>query len=175
MNERLAKFRIKAKCHNISLIYAHAPTEDKDDAVKDAFYANLEDLYDKCPAHDIKIVLGDFNAKVGQEGIFGTTVGQFSLLSTTLPNGVRLIDFAAARNMVVYSTRFQHLDIHKATWLSSDRSTRNQIDHFVINGSHASNVVDVHTFRGPNMDSDYFLVAAKVLHREQCPLIRRES
>ena len=56
--------------------------------VKDAFYANLEDLYDKCPAHDIKIVLGDFNAKVGQEGIFGPTVGQFSLHSTTSPNGV---------------------------------------------------------------------------------------
>ena len=43
-----------AKFHNISLICAHA------------FYANLEDLYDKCPAHDIKIVLGDFNAKVVQ-------------------------------------------------------------------------------------------------------------
>ena len=66
MNERLAKIRIKAKLHNISLFFAHAPTEEKYDAVKDAFYANLEDLYDKCPAHDIKIVLGDFNAKVVQ-------------------------------------------------------------------------------------------------------------
>ena len=60
MNERLAK----EKFNNISLIW-HAPKEEKDDALKDAFYANLEDLYDKFPAHDIKIVLGDFNAKVG--------------------------------------------------------------------------------------------------------------
>ena len=80
---------------------SHASTEEKDNAVKDAFYANLEDLYDKCPAHDIKIVLVEFNAEVGQEGIFGPTVGQFSLHSTTSLNGVRLIDFAAARNMVV--------------------------------------------------------------------------
>ena len=43
---------------------AHALTEEKYDAIKDAFYANLEDLYDKCPVHDIKIVLGDLNAKV---------------------------------------------------------------------------------------------------------------
>ena len=127
VNERLAKLRIKAKFHNISLIGAHATTEEKDDDVKDAVYANLEDLYDKCPAHDIKIFLGDFNAKVGQKGIFGPTVGQFSLHSTTSPNGVRLIDFAAARNMHVCSTRFQHIDIYKATWLSPDRSTRKYI------------------------------------------------
>ena len=97
------------------MICAHDPMEEKDDAVKDTFYANLEDLYDKCPAHDIKILLGDFNAKVWQEGIFGPTVGQFSLHSTTSPNGVRLIDFTAARNMAACSTRFQHLDIHKIT------------------------------------------------------------
>ena len=47
VNERLAKTRIKAKFHNISLICAHAATNEKEDAVKDAFYANLEDLYDK--------------------------------------------------------------------------------------------------------------------------------
>ena len=127
MNERLAKIRIKAKFHNINRICSHVPTEDKDDAVKDAYYANLEDLNDKCPAHDIKIVLEDFNAQVGQEGIFGPTVEQFSLHSTTSPNGVRLIDFAAARNMGICSTRFQHLDIYKATWLSPDRSTRNHV------------------------------------------------
>ena len=40
-----------------------------DDGVKDALYAKLEDVYDKCPANDTKIVLGDFNEKVGQEGI----------------------------------------------------------------------------------------------------------
>ena len=69
VNDRLAKIRIKAKFHNISLICSQAPTEEKDVAVEDTFYANLEQLYDKCPAHDINIVLGDFNAKVGQEGI----------------------------------------------------------------------------------------------------------
>ena len=74
----MAKTRFKAKFHNISLICAHAPTVGKHDAVKDAFYANLEDMYDKCPAHDIKIVLGGFNAKVGEEDIFGSTVRQFS-------------------------------------------------------------------------------------------------
>ena len=88
---------------------------------------------------------------------------------------MRLIDFAAARNMVVCSTKFQHLDIHKATWLSPDRSTSNQIDHIVIDGRHVSSVLDVRTFRGPNIDSDHYLVAAKVRLRISASRTARSS
>lgn len=165
INERLATIRITAKFFNISLICAHAPTEEKDDVAKDTFYAELDRAYGRCPSHDIKILLGDFNAKVGQEGIFGTTVGRFSLHETTSSNGLRLIDYAAAHNMVVSSTRFRHLNIHQASWLSPDRLTRNQIDHVVIDARHASSILDVRTFRGPNIDSDHYLVAAKVRTR----------
>ncbi|XP_051858122.1 uncharacterized protein LOC127565084 [Drosophila albomicans] len=143
------------------LICAHAPTEEKDDATNDAFYAELDRAYGRCPSHDIKILLGDFNAKVGREDIFGATVGRFSLHETTSSNGLRLIGFAAAHNMVVRRTGFRHLDIHKAAWLSPDRLTRNQIDHVVMMW-HASNILDVRSCRGPNIDSDYYLVAAKI-------------
>ena len=78
---------------------------------------------------------------------------------------MRLIHFVAARNMVVCSTKFQHLDIHKATWMSPDRSTSNQIDHIVIDGRYVSSVLDACTFRGLNIDSDHYLVAAKFLLR----------
>ena len=47
VTERIATIRIRAKFNNISLICAHAPTEEKDDVAKDAFYAKLEDVYDK--------------------------------------------------------------------------------------------------------------------------------
>ncbi|XP_073848775.1 uncharacterized protein [Musca autumnalis] len=165
VNERLAAIRIKAKFFNISFICAHAPTEEKDEQTKDVFYERLEETYDRCPAHDIKIILGDFNAKIGKENIFDPTVGKFSLHSETSDNGMRLIDFAAAKNMVVSSTRFNHLDIHKGTWLSPDQRTSNQIDHVVIDGRHSSSVLDVRSFRGANIDSDHYLVAAKVRTR----------
>lgn len=165
VNERLAAIRIRAKYFNISLICAHAPTEDKDDEAKESFYERLEEVYDQCPRYDVKIVLGDFNAKVGREGLFGPAVGKFSLHANTSDNGYRLIDFAVARNMVISSTRFQHLDIHKATWLSPDQNTANQIDHVLIDGRHSSSILDVRTIRGANMDSDHYLVAAKVRTR----------
>ena len=162
ISERIAAIRIKAQFFNISLICVHAPTNDKDVVAKDAFYADLEDTYDRCPTHDVKIVLGDFNGKLGRESIYCPTIGHFSLHQETNENGMRLIDFATGRNMVISSTKFQHRDIHKATWLSPDQKTKNQIDHVVIDGRHASSVLDVRTFRGVTMDSDHYLVAAKI-------------
>ena len=153
VNDRIATIRIRTKFYNINLICAHAPTEEKNDVVKDALYAELEDVYDKCPAHDAKIILRDFNAKVEQEGIFVPTVGQFSLHANTTSNGMRLIDFDATSNMVMCSTKFQHLGIHKTTWMSPDLSTSNQINHVVIDRRHVSSVLDVRKFRGPNIDS----------------------
>ena len=47
----------------------------------------------------------------------------------TLPNenGIRLINFACPKNMVVASTLFNHKDIHKMTWRSPDGQTFRQI------------------------------------------------
>ena len=128
VDERLAAIRIKATYFYIRLICAHASTENKDDTTKDAFYDKLEILYNRCRRSDIKMLVGDFNAKVGSEGIFGPTVGKQSLHEKTSDNGFRLVSFAAAQN----STRLQHLNIHKATWRFPDLNAKNQIDHVVI-------------------------------------------
>lgn len=45
------------------LIYG--PTEQKYDEVKEQFYDSLERQYDSLPPNDVKIMLGDLNAKVG--------------------------------------------------------------------------------------------------------------
>ena len=46
---------------------AHAPTEDANEEVKDLFYEQLDKAYSTIPAYDMKLVLGDFNSKVGKE------------------------------------------------------------------------------------------------------------
>jgi hypothetical protein len=65
-------------CH-IIVLNVHAPTEDKTDDVKDSFYEELECVFDKCPKYHTNILLGDFNAKLGKEGIFKPTIGNESL------------------------------------------------------------------------------------------------
>jgi exonuclease III len=47
--------------------------------VKDSFYEELEHVFDKSPKYHMKILLGDFNAKVGKEDIFKPTIRNESL------------------------------------------------------------------------------------------------
>ena len=51
----------------------------------------------------MKILLGDFNAKVGRENIFKPTIGKESLHQDSNDNGVRLVNFATSKNLVIKS------------------------------------------------------------------------
>jgi hypothetical protein len=77
----------------------------------------------------MKILLGDFNAKVGREDIFKPKIGNDSLHEINNNNGVRVVNFATSKNLVVKSTVFPHRSIHKYTWTSPDGKMHNQIDH----------------------------------------------
>jgi hypothetical protein len=116
-------------CHIV--LNVHAPTEDKTDDVKDSFYEELECVFDKFWKYHMKILLGDFNAKVGKEDIFKLTIGNESLHEISTDNGVRLVHFATSKNLRVRSMIFPHRNIHKYTWTSPDGKTHNQIDHFL--------------------------------------------
>ena len=61
------------------------------------------------------MLLGDFNAKVERENIFKPTIRQESLHQDTNDNGVRLVNFATSKNLVVKSMMFPHQNIHKYT------------------------------------------------------------
>ena len=45
----------------------------------------------------MKILLGDFNAKLGKEDIFKPIIGQESLHQDSNENGVRLVNFATSK------------------------------------------------------------------------------
>ena len=132
--------------------------------MKDSFYEELEEVFDQFPKYYMKILLGDFNAKLGREDIFKPIIGQESLHQDCNENGVRLVNFATSKNLVVKSTMFPHQNIHKYTWTSPDGKTHNQIDHVLIDRRWHSSVLDVPSFRG-DCDTDHYLVIAKVRER----------
>lgn len=161
IDKRMCVLRVKTKFFNISLINIHAETEDKDEEVKDAFYSQLARTYEALPSNDIKIVIGDFNAKIGKEEMYEDIIGHDSLHDISNDNGRRAIEFATMKNMVVSSTRFPRRDIHKRTWTSPNGDTHNQIDHIMIDRRNASSVMNVRTYRGANCDSDHYLVGMR--------------
>jgi len=110
----------------------------------------------------MKILLGDFNAKVRRENIFKPTIGNESLPQDSNDNGVRIVNFASSKTLVGKSTMFLHQNIHKRTWTSPDGKTYNQIDHILIDRKWHSSILDVRSFRGADCDTDHCLVVAKV-------------
>jgi hypothetical protein len=139
INERFYVIRIKGRFFNYSLVNIHAPTNDSEEEAKGQFYEQLERAYAACPSHDVKLVIWD--AKVGRETVHQPTIGKHSLRKSTNENGLRLVDFAAGRQMAIKSTYFMHKLIQCQTWHSLDGHTFNQIDHCLTNGRHFSVVM----------------------------------
>jgi hypothetical protein len=64
------------------------------DVITDSFYEELEQVFDQFPRYHMKILLGDFNAKVGREDIFKPIIGNESLHEASNDKGVRVVNFA---------------------------------------------------------------------------------
>ena len=67
INERIRTLRIRVPLFNITLICVQAPTEGTEEEVKDRFYEEMENVYDGAAGHDVKIISGDMNVKIGRE------------------------------------------------------------------------------------------------------------
>jgi hypothetical protein len=57
-------------------------------------HEELEGVFNQFPKYHMKILLGDFNAKVGREDIFKPTIGTETLHETSNDNGVRVVNSA---------------------------------------------------------------------------------
>jgi hypothetical protein len=110
------------------------------------------------PGHCIKLLLGDMNAQVGKENTYKTTIGKHSLHNRSNDNGIRLINFAISKNMVISSTRFPRKNIHKETWLSPGGRFSIQIDHVLIENKHKRIIQNLKSYRGADADTDHYLV-----------------
>jgi hypothetical protein len=74
VSDRMSYTLLRGRWCRIVVLNVHAPTEDKTDEVKGRFYEELEHVFDKFPKYHTKILLGDFNARIGREHIFKPTI-----------------------------------------------------------------------------------------------------
>jgi exonuclease III len=78
VSDRMSYIILRGRWCNIIVLNVHAPAEDKTDDVKDSFYEELERVFDKFRNRHTKILLGDFNAKVGREDMIKPRIGNES-------------------------------------------------------------------------------------------------
>ncbi|KAJ4437402.1 hypothetical protein ANN_17546 [Periplaneta americana] len=135
----------------------YSPTEDSTEDEKTKFYTQLSEECERISYYDMLIVLGDFNAKIGIEDFLKDIAGWFTLHLETNANGKLLSQLAAAHNLIIKSTCFEHKKIHKGTWKIPGTEDVNQIHHLLISRRDSSTIIDVKTARGLNCDSDHFM------------------
>jgi len=94
VSNRVYYIVLRGRWCNIIVLNVHATNKEKSDDSKDSFYEELEQVFDHFPNYHMKVLLGDFNAKVGRENIFKPTIGNESLHQDSNDNGVRIVNFA---------------------------------------------------------------------------------
>ena len=57
---------------------------------------------------------------------------------------------------------FPHKEIHKQTWISTEKCTCNQIDHVLINRKFRTSLLDTRAIRSADIASDHTLVCTKL-------------
>ena len=164
VNHRIITARLRTRHAKITIVQAYAPTENAQATEKDNFYSQLQDTLDNTPKYDIKLLIGDFNAKLGSEERQGLqcTIGPHGTANKTNDNGERLIFVCRNNAMNIGNTFFKHKTIHKKTWRSPDNTTQNEIDYICTSNKWRSSLRDVHVYRGTDIGSDHHLLIGKV-------------
>ena len=162
VNSRIIRARFFSKYTKTTIIQCYAPTEQATEEEKDLFYNILQEQIDKTPKHDIILLTGDLNAKVGEDDTgYECCMGREGVGDMN-DNGQRYADMCMENGLVIGGTIFQHKTIHKLTWVSPDGRTSNQIDHIAINRRWRSSMKDVRAIRGADISSDHHLLLCRL-------------
>jgi hypothetical protein len=153
VSDRIIMVKLKGKPFNINIIQIYAPTTEHDDDEVENFYNDIENVMKYTKSGEINIVMGDWNAKVGEQQEYPVT-GKFGLGDRN-DRGQRLVDFCWTAKLVVTNTLFEHPNRRLYTWKSPGDIHRNQIDYIMINQRHRNSVKQVRTYPGADIGSDH--------------------
>ena len=103
-NDRMISVHFQGKPFNTTVIQVYVPTTDAQEG--DQLYEDLEDLLELTPKiKDVLFIIGDWNAKVGSQGIPGVT-GKFGFGEEN-EAGQRLTEFCQENALVIANILFQ--------------------------------------------------------------------
>jgi exonuclease III len=162
VSERIITARVQTKLRKMSIVQCYAPTENAELDEKEAFYSLLDKTLLGIKRSDITVMMGDFNAQVGNNNQDTEHIMDRHGMPCDKENenGQLSIELCGKHDLVIGGTVFPHKEWHKVTWISPDRDKQvgKQIDHICISQNWRKPLLDVWNKRGADIGSDHHMI-----------------
>ena len=154
----------------LAIVTAYAPNAETEYA---AFLDDLDSGFARIPPTESLMLLGDFNAHVGNDTTTWHNVIGMNGDAHLNANGEKLLDFCAGHALSIMNTFFQHKAVHKYTWYRDALAQRSLIDFIIVSSDLKRLVLDVRAKRGAELSTDHHLVVANIRCCAREPARRR--
>nr|XP_054590348.1 uncharacterized protein LOC129154585 [Nothobranchius furzeri] len=148
VNERVASLHLRVGGRVLTVVCAYAPNYSSD---YPPFLETLEGVLESAPSGNSLVLLGDFNAHVGND--------REERPPDMISSGVLLLDFCASNGLSLMNTMFRHKGVHMCSWHQDTLGRSSMID-FVVSADLRPHVLDTQVKRGAELSTDHYLVVS---------------
>ena len=145
-----------------TLFSVYSPTLKAEPAEKDRFYSDLRSLIQSTPADDKVVILGDFNARVGQDSETWKGVLGKHGVGNCNENGRLLLEFCAEKQFTITNTIFQQKNSLKTTWMHPRSKNWHLIDYVLVRQRDIQDVCHTRVMPSAECYTDHRLVRCKL-------------
>ncbi len=154
--DRLIMVTIEAEPMDLVIIQVYMPTTSHTEEEVDRFYEIMEQWIDNVKGTNYLVVMGDWNAVVG-EGQEEKTVGMYGLGNRN-ERGNKLVEFCRRRDLMIANTWFKQDKRRRYTWKAPGDGSRYQLDYILVKNRYRNSVKNAKAYPGADADTDHNLV-----------------